>query len=91
MKRVLLMSAAVLCCSAAMAQWVTDPELNTQIIAGVQEVYSDEMDVAEDGTVQGVSYGTPMGWTQDFYRTIPIQPTAYGQGLTFLMLTEKLG
>ena len=44
--------------------------------------------VAEDGTVQGVSYGTPMGWTQDFYRTIPIQPTAYGQGLTFLMLTE---
>ena len=45
--------------------------------------------VAEDGTVQGVSYGTPMGWTQDFYRTIPIQPTAYGQGLTFLILTEK--
>lgn len=45
--------------------------------------------VAEDGTVGGVSYGTPMGWTQDFYRTIPIQPTAYGQGLTFLMLTEK--
>lgn len=45
--------------------------------------------IAEDGTVQGVSYGTPMGWTQDFYRTIPIQPTAYGQGLTFLMLTEK--
>lgn len=51
MKRVLLMSAAAMCCSAAMAQWVTDPELNTQIIAGVQEVYSDEMDVAEDGTV----------------------------------------
>ncbi len=46
--------------------------------------------VAEDGTVQGVSYGTPMGKTQDFYRTVPIQPTAYGQGLTFLMLTEKL-
>lgn len=46
--------------------------------------------VAEDGTVQGVSYGTPIGATQDFYRTIPIEPTAYGQGLTFLMLTEKL-
>ena len=46
--------------------------------------------VAEDGTVQGVSYGTPIGTTQDFYRTIPIEPTAYGQGLTFLMLTEKL-
>lgn len=43
--------------------------------------------VAEDGTVGGVSYGTPVGDTEDFYRTIPIQPTAYGQGLTFLMLT----
>ncbi len=45
--------------------------------------------VAEDGTVNGVSYGTPMGNDLDFYRTIPIHPTAYGQGLAFLMLTEK--
>ena len=46
--------------------------------------------VGEDGTVGGVSYGTPVGDTEDFYRTIPIQPTAYGQGLTFLMLTEAM-
>lgn len=46
--------------------------------------------VGEDGIVGGVSYGTPMGHTKDFYRTIPIEATAYGQGLTFLMLTEKL-
>lgn len=46
--------------------------------------------VGPDGTVGGVSYGTPMGRDLDFYRHIPIQPTAYGQGLTFLMLTEKL-
>ena len=46
--------------------------------------------VGEDGTVGGVSYGTPMGHDLDFYRKIPIQPTAYGQGLTFLMLTEKM-
>ena len=46
--------------------------------------------VDEDGTVGGVSYGTPVGDTVDFYRTIPIQPTAYGQGLTFLMLTEAM-
>lgn len=46
--------------------------------------------VAEDGTVRGVSYGTPMGHTLDFYRTVPIQPTAYGQGLVFLMLTELM-
>ncbi len=46
--------------------------------------------IAEDGTVQGVSYGTPMGMNLDFYRNIPIQPTAYGQGLTFLMLAEAM-
>ena len=46
--------------------------------------------VDADGTVGGVSYGTPVGDTVDFYRTIPIQPTAYGQGLTFLMLTEAM-
>lgn len=46
--------------------------------------------VGKDGIVGGVSYGTPMGSTIDFYRTIPIKPTAYGQGLTFLMLTEKI-
>ncbi|MBQ8554825.1 MAG: glycoside hydrolase family 88 protein [Clostridia bacterium] len=46
--------------------------------------------IGEDGIVQGVSYGTPMGHDLDFYRTIPIQATAYGQGLTFLMLTEAM-
>ncbi len=44
--------------------------------------------VDADGTVQGVSYGTPMGDDLDFYRRIPLSPTAYGQGLVFLMLTE---
>lgn len=46
--------------------------------------------VDEDGFVGGVSYGTPMGHDLDFYRQIPVCPTAYGQGLTFLMLTEKM-
>ncbi|MDD3335136.1 MAG: glycoside hydrolase family 88 protein [Eubacteriales bacterium] len=46
--------------------------------------------VQPDGTVDGVSYGTPMGKDLDFYRQIPLCPTAYGQGLVFLMLTEKL-
>lgn len=58
--------------------------------AGEKALQGVIQQVSEDGTVQGVSYGTPMGWTQDFYRTVPIQATAYGQGLTFLMLTEKL-
>ena len=46
--------------------------------------------IEPDGVVQGVSYGTPMGHDLDFYRQIPVCPTAYGQGLTFLMLTEEL-
>ncbi len=46
--------------------------------------------IGENGMVGGVSYGTPMGDTLDFYKAIPICPTAYGQGLTFLMLTEKI-
>ena len=46
--------------------------------------------IAPDGLVGGVSYGTPMGNDLDFYRNIPIQPTAYGQGLAFLMLTELM-
>lgn len=41
-----------------------------------------------DGTVQGVSGGTCMGHTLQHYRDIVVAPTAYGQGLTFLMLTE---
>ena len=46
--------------------------------------------VGPDGLVEGVSFGTPMGADLDFYRNIPLKPTAYGQGLTFLMLTELM-
>ena len=46
--------------------------------------------IEPDGTVGGVSYGTPMGMDLDFYRNVPIRATAYGQGLTFLMLTEVM-
>lgn len=43
-----------------------------------------------DGAVQGVSYGTGMGKTLQHYKDIRVCPTAYGQGLTFLMLTELI-
>jgi unsaturated rhamnogalacturonyl hydrolase len=42
------------------------------------------------GIVHGVSHGTPLGNTVEHYRNIPCLPTAYGQGLTFLMLVEYL-
>lgn len=46
--------------------------------------------IDETGMVRGVSGGTGMGHTLQHYRDIPVVPTAYGQGLTFLMLTELM-
>lgn len=46
--------------------------------------------IRDDGTVEGVSYGTGMGRTLDHYREIPICPMAYGQSLTALMLCEAM-
>jgi unsaturated rhamnogalacturonyl hydrolase len=46
--------------------------------------------IAPDGTVMGVSGGTGMGHDLDHYKRIKQGPTAYGQGLTFLMLTEMM-
>lgn len=46
--------------------------------------------IAQDGAVQGVSGGTGMGHTLQHYKDIIVTPTAYGQGLTFLMMTEKM-
>lgn len=43
-----------------------------------------------NGTVQGVSYGTRMGRTLDFYKEIPQCPMPYGQSMTLLMLAESL-
>lgn len=45
--------------------------------------------VDDVGIVQQVSGGTPMGRdSQDFYRTIPIEPMPYGQSLAALFLNE---
>ena len=46
--------------------------------------------IDETGAVQGVSGGTGMGHTLQHYKEIIVTPTAYGQGLTFLMLTELM-
>lgn len=48
----------------------------------------DQID--ETGAVQGVSGGTGMGYTLQHYKDIIVTPTAYGQGLTFLMITELM-
>ncbi|MDR1569539.1 MAG: glycoside hydrolase family 88 protein [Oscillospiraceae bacterium] len=46
--------------------------------------------IAPDGAVNGVSGGTGMGHDLEHYKKIKVAPTAYGQGLTFLMLTELM-
>lgn len=47
--------------------------------------------IGEDGVVQQVSYGTPMGRdSKDFYKSIALKPMPYGQALAMLFLIECL-
>lgn len=46
--------------------------------------------IAEDGTVQNVSAGTPIGMDRAHYQNVMIAPMAYGQSLTVLALAEAL-
>lgn len=44
--------------------------------------------ISEDGTVQGVSYGTPVFADKEAYKRIPICPMPYGQSMALMMLVE---
>ena len=44
--------------------------------------------ITPDGTVQGVSYGTPVFGTLQEYKDVPICPMPYGQSMALLMLVE---
>lgn len=47
--------------------------------------------ISPDGTVNQVSYGTPMGReSKDFYKAIELRPMPYGQALAMLFLLEVL-
>jgi len=47
--------------------------------------------ITEDGVVNQVSYGTPMGReTKDFYKQIELRQMPYGQALAMLFLIECL-
>lgn len=46
--------------------------------------------IQEDGTVCNVSYGTPIGWNEQFYQEIVCCPMTYGQALVILLLQEML-
>lgn len=59
-------------------------------VAGLKGAAYVLSQVDAQGVVQGVSYGTRMGPDLQFYRDIPLQPTAYGQSLALLCLAEAL-
>lgn len=44
--------------------------------------------IAPDGTVMGVSYGTPVFSTLQEYKDVPICPMPYGQSMALMMLVE---
>ena len=45
--------------------------------------------IDDDGAVQGVSGGTPVLDSAEIYKSVPCQPTLYGQALAILALCEK--
>lgn len=46
--------------------------------------------IGEDGTVTGVSGGTPVLASIEAYNDVPVFPTLYGQGLVLMLLTQRL-
>jgi unsaturated rhamnogalacturonyl hydrolase len=62
-----------------------DPRYRDVGLKAAEAVLSE---IDESGAVQGVSNGTGMGHDLEHYMNILVTPTAYGQGLTFLMLAE---
>ncbi len=46
--------------------------------------------IDEDGTVQGVSYGTPVFGSLQEYKDIAVTPMPYGQSMVLMMLVEGL-
>ena len=69
------------------AGWVTDDKYRDMASLAAEAVIGQ---IDETGAVQGVSGGTGMGHDLQHYKNIIVTPTAYGQGLTFLMLTEMM-
>ena len=57
-------------------------------LVGEKAVKGVMAQITEDGTVNGVSYGTPVFNTIQEYKDIPICPMPYGQSMALMMLVE---
>jgi unsaturated rhamnogalacturonyl hydrolase len=60
------------------------------LAVGIKALEAVISNISEDGTVEQVSAGTGMGMDLEHYKKIAINPMAYGQSLTILLLTEGL-
>lgn len=61
------------------------------VLVGEKAVKGVMEQIAKDGTVMGVSYGTPVFSIIQDYKEIPICPMPYGQSMTMMMLVEAYG
>lgn len=69
---------------------VKDGLIDKSYLAAARKAAAPIMDcISENGVVNQVSYGTPMGRvTKDFYKQIELKPMPYGQALAILFLME---
>ncbi|MDE5591237.1 MAG: glycoside hydrolase family 88 protein [Acetatifactor sp.] len=69
---------------------VKDGLVDKSYLAAPRKAVAPIMDcISENGVVNQVSYGTPMGRiTKDFYKEIELKPMPYGQALAILFLME---
>lgn len=69
---------------------VKDGLVDKSYLETVRKAVKPIMDcISENGVVNQVSYGTPMGRiTKDFYKEIELKPMPYGQALAILFLME---
>lgn len=71
---------------------VKDGLVDSAYLEVVEKAFPAILDcISDDGVVNQVSYGTPMGRTdKDFYKKIEIKPMPYGQALAMLFLIEYI-
>lgn len=56
----------------------------------VKAVKAVMANIDEKGELQQVSFGTPIGETKEFYKTIPLTSMPYGQAMAMMSLVEFL-
>lgn len=81
----ILLSALFSCCSVADTQSLLPPTYLPTATSALAGVISQ---IASDGEVSQVSFGTGMGRNLQFYHDIPITSMPYGQALAMLAIVE---